>query len=190
MSSQIVTKYRKSLYKGEVLIEEGEVGTEFFLLEEGVFDVLVRGTKVNTIDASESQDFVGEVGAILGTPRTASVVAASRGVALCLPKIELESMLKSSPALGVRLVYSLCRKMVSSMSHLAEFHVKDSSILNSGNTDVSLRNYMKGLLHFIELAAGDSASGKSLLNYFLRTNPWGLRNGSKDLVLSRTSTDE
>jgi CRP-like cAMP-binding protein len=190
MSSQEMKKYRKSLYKGEVLLEEGETGSEFFLLEEGIFDVLVKGSKVNTIDASEAQDFVGEVGAILGTPRTASVVAASRGVALCLPKIELESLLKCSPSLGIRLIRSLCKKLVSSMSHLAEFQVKESSILDSGNTDVSLRNYMKGLLHFVELAGGDSEGGKSLLNYFLQTNPWGIRHGDKDLVLSRTSTDE
>ena len=81
--------YKKIFLKNEVLINEGETGSEILLLEKGIVDVLIKGGKVNSIDASVSKDFVGEVGAILGTPRTATLVAATDVVALFLPNIVL-----------------------------------------------------------------------------------------------------
>ena len=137
MSGQDMSQYRKQYEKGDVLISEGEEGKQLFLLEKGTLDVLIYGRKVNSIDAKGSNDFVGEIGAVLGTPRTATVVAATDCVVLCLPKIELESAIKTSPSLGIKLIRSLCEKLLSSSSVLAEFHVKNASILDSGNTESS-----------------------------------------------------
>ncbi len=185
MNSMDMKKYRRHFAGGEVLLREGEGGSQFYLLEKGILDVFILGQKVNSIDADSSQDFVGEVGAVLGTPRTATVVASTDCVVLCLPKIELETVLKHSPTLGVKLIRSLCDKLLNSASALAEFQVNNASILHSGNTEMSLRNYMKGLLHYMELTAKDTSgeSGKNLLSYFLQTNPWGIQHGNQDQLL-------
>lgn len=191
MSTPGMSQYRKNFKKGEVFLREGETGSQIYYLEKGILDVFVQDRKVNSIDASVSQDFFGEIGAVLGTPRTATVIAATDCVAICLPKIKLETVLKNSPSLGLKLVHSLCKKLVSSLSTLAEFQVKDTSILHSGSTETSLRNYMKGLLHLMELAGKDSSdeAGKNLLDYFLRTNPWGIQHGDRQQILDNGSPE-
>ena len=183
--SNEVKQYRRHFKKGEVLLQEGEVGGHLILLEKGIFDICIRGKKVNSINASVSQDFVGEVGAILGSPRTASVVAATECIALCVPKIEIDTVLKNSPSLGIKLIRSLCEKLVSASSNFVEVQNKNASLFESGNTETSLRNYMKGLLHLIELAAKDTSheAGKNLLDYFISTNPWGIQHGDERQML-------
>lgn len=192
MSDRVSKQYRKNLKKGEVIFTKGEVGNHLIYLEKGILDVIINDRKVNSIDAAVSQDFVGEVGAILGTPRTADIVAATDCTVLYLPKIGLESIIKTSPSLGIKLILSLCNKLISTSSALeelqakfAEFKSKESSLLESGNTETSLKNYMKGLLYLIEAAAEDSKGDKviELLKYFLETNPWSILHGKQDFVL-------
>ncbi len=186
MSTAELKQFKKSFLKDEVLISEGETGSEILLLEKGIVDVVIRGKKVNSIDASVTQDFIGEVGAILGMPRTATLIAATDGVVLSLPKIQLEAVLQKAPTLGLKLVRSLCGKLANSASTLADFQTKNTSVFSSGSTEISLRNYMKGLLHLMEICAGDQTGnmGKELLQYFLTTNPWGLQHGDKKQVIA------
>jgi len=121
MSKPDMADYRREIAKGDVLLREGDVDTRFFLLQKGSLDIFVRGKKINTIEAKTGQDFVGEIGAILGTPRTATVVAATDCLVLCLPRIEIEAVISASPTLGVKLIQSLCYKLINSASALAEF---------------------------------------------------------------------
>ena len=189
MSHAELKQYKKSFLKDEVLIKEGETGSEILLLEKGIVDVVIRGKKVNSIDASVSEDFIGEVGAILGMPRTATLIAATDGVVLCLPKIHLEAVLQKAPTLGLKLVKSLCGKLANSATTLADFQTKDTSILSSGSTEISLRNYMKGLLHIMELCSKDQTGkmAEDLLQYFLTTNPWGIQHGDKNQLINLES---
>ncbi len=184
-------KYRRRYKEGDVLLREGESGSELYLLEKGVFNIVIQGKTVDTVDASKTQDFLGEVAAILGTPRTATVVAATDGVALCLPDIELESVLKGSPTLGIKLVRSLCKKLAGNASALAAAQAQNDSILKSGSTDVSLRNYMKGVLGLMEKASEQDAGGVTeVLDYFLRTNPWSIQHGNTDRLLDAATQEQ
>ena len=49
---------------------------------------------------------------------------------------------------------------------------------------MSLKNYMKVLLYQMEQAAeGDAGAAGSLLEYFRKTNPWGILQGDKYQVM-------
>jgi len=176
---------RKRFKKGEVLLKEGAEGNEFYLLEEGILDVFIHEKKVATINARDSQEFIGEVAALLGGPRIATVIAATDCVALCLPKLEFEAILRSSPSLGAKLIRSICRKLSSLAKLCGEYHDHTASVFQSGNTETSLRNYMKGLLHLMEQAATDSTgeSAKQLCDYFQKTNPWRIQHGEKNMLM-------
>jgi len=182
-----IAQYRQEIPKGDVLLREGDIDTRFFLLQEGSLDVFIRGHKINTIDTKNGQDFVGEIGAILGTPRTATVVAATECVVLCLPKIKIEAVLSASPTLGVKLIQSLCHKLANSASAFAEFQVKDMAVLGlgSGDPELYLRNYARGVLSLIERSTEDPSheTVERLHKYFLNTNPWCIRHGDGDFVL-------
>jgi hypothetical protein len=181
MNKPDMADYRREIAKGDVLLREGDVDGRFFLLEKGCLDVLIQGRKINTIEAKTGQDFVGEIGAILGTPRTATVVAATDCLVLCLPRIEIAAVISASPTLGVKLIQSLCHKLAGSASAFAEFQAADAACSGSGDPGPSLRDYAEGLLWLMERAADDPSgdAARRLHNYFLKTNPWGLRRGDR-----------
>jgi len=189
MTTSPLGQFRKRFKKGDVLLREGEQDSQIFLPEEGILDIFIQGRKVNSVDAAASSDFIGEVGAILGVQRTATVVAATDCVLICLPKIELEAVMKNAPSLGVKLVRSLCRKLHNSSSALAEFQSMSTTISQSGSTDLSLRNYMKGLLYLLEQSClpPSGITAQNIYDYFLKSNPWGMRHGDKDQVLENPS---
>jgi len=192
MTTSPLGQFRKRFKKGDVLLREGEQDSQIFLPEEGILDIFVQGRKVNSVDAAASPDFIGEIGAILGVPRTATVVAATDCVLICLPKIELEAVMKNAPSLGVKLVRSLCRKLHSSTAAFAEFQSISTAISQSGDTDLSLRNYMKGVLYLLEQSClpASGITAQKTCNYFLKSNPWGIRHGDKDQVLEDTPASQ
>ena len=60
--------------KGRTLIEEGQIGTEFFLILDGTVGVTNRGRRLNTLG---SGDFFGELAALNRGRRNATVTALS-----------------------------------------------------------------------------------------------------------------
>lgn len=181
MSMRRPGDYRERLPQGTVLLREGERGSEFFLLEDGLLHVFIKERKVGEISAARGQEFVGEVGAILELPRTATVVAAEECIVLRLPKPLLRALFAASPSLGVRLVRSLCRKLAESAHALAEFQVQNTAVRGTGSVEISLRNYAKGVLALMEEAADDSTgeAAKRLPEWFRESNPWGVRRGER-----------
>ena len=57
---------------GEVLIQQGDEGDNFYIIDQGSVDIYVHGTKVVTL--TEGASF-GELALIYGTPRAATVEA-------------------------------------------------------------------------------------------------------------------
>jgi CRP-like cAMP-binding protein len=180
-----VNDFRTKLLKDAVLIREGEQGSEFFLLETGIVDIYIQDRKVGTLDASENQEFLGEVAALLGGPRTATIIAATDCSLLRIPQLKVEAILTNSPTLGMKLIRSLCRKLSLSAQQHTKFQAQLVSLLKSGNTEISLKNYMKGLCYLLEKAEQDStgAAGKEAAEYFRNTNPWKLQHGEASMVL-------
>jgi len=177
--------YRRRVPQGEVLIREGERGTELFVLEKGMLEVSIQGRKVGVVDASLSQEFVGEVAALLGEPRTATVRTLSECLVLAIPSVELDDVLLKSPTLGAKLARSLCRKLrCSSQAHLA-LKMGETSLALSGNVEASIRNYMKGLLYLMDQTQLDVSgeASRRLCDYFRKTNPWGIAQGEEKQIL-------
>ncbi len=59
---------------GDVLVDEGQAGFEFVLIERGTCSVTVRGEIVRVLEAG---DYFGEIALLEGGQRTARVTAAS-----------------------------------------------------------------------------------------------------------------
>ena len=186
-----VHRYRAHFNKGDVLIEEGTIGREMYILEQGKVDILIGGRRVNTITSEDGQEVVGEIGAIEATPRTATVVAATHCQAIVVPFLELEKALKSAPSIGVMLVRSLCRKVINATRLQLLGAPPGDSVLRSGDVDRSIEQYMKGFLHLLQEASGAGAtSGLSeALDYFVSSNPWGIEQGDPAQVVPIEEAD-
>lgn len=101
--------------EGDTIIKEGESSDEFYLLKEGVAWAYRKEKKIGEIIAGEKQEFIGEVGALLGKPRVATVIAQSKCIVLAMPAKQLVHVINKAPTLGVKLACSLAHKLHDAM---------------------------------------------------------------------------
>ena len=95
------------------VITEGMGGPEFFIILEGRAAVIIDGEQVATLGAG---DFFGEVAALDGGPRTASVRAETQLRCVTLPTGGLREFLLAHPVVAVNLVPEIARRFRSAMS--------------------------------------------------------------------------
>jgi hypothetical protein len=76
---------------GWELMEEGSRGSELYAVCDGSLEVIVGGDLVTDIVAGQ---VVGELSCVLGSPRTATIVASSRVLAAQISREDLEEALR------------------------------------------------------------------------------------------------
>jgi len=74
--------------KGATLINEGEPGDKFYIVESGQFDVYVNGTKV--VETGPEDSF-GELALVYSKPRAATVMCSQPGRLWVMEKAEFEA---------------------------------------------------------------------------------------------------
>ena len=92
---------------GEAIVREGDLGETLFVVLEGEGKV-VRGSR--KVGAVLPGDFFGELSAIDGAPRTASVVAVTRMRVLRLFRRHLMSLLDDEPQVTLKLLDGIVRR--------------------------------------------------------------------------------
>ncbi|MDB5965952.1 MAG: calcium-binding protein [Polaromonas sp.] len=97
------------LNTGDALMSEGEQSRELYILAEGVLEVRIRHTVVATLKPGT---VVGEGTFFSGHTRSATVAAATPGVAWALSWDRFEAMSKDYP----RLALDLCRSVAAVMA--------------------------------------------------------------------------
>jgi CRP-like cAMP-binding protein len=93
---------------GETVVREGDPGETLFVVLEGEGKV-VRGTRL--VGRVLPGDFFGELSAIDGGPRTASVVAGTSMVVLRLFRRTLVRLLTDEPRLTIKLIGGITRRV-------------------------------------------------------------------------------
>jgi CRP-like cAMP-binding protein len=110
-SASELRKIRSSLDQvtvpaGKLLVEEGRIGMEFFLITKGTAKVTRRGRKVAILGPG---DYFGELALLDRKPRSASVVSESDMELLVLSQRQFNGLLESVP--------SISRKMLAAMAN-------------------------------------------------------------------------
>lgn len=93
---------------GQELVREGQAGTTFFVIIEGEAKVVRGGRTVKRLGAG---DFFGELAVLTSQPRNASVVAHTDVTFLVLSAPSLRKVLKEEPAIAVRMLDELARRL-------------------------------------------------------------------------------
>jgi CRP/FNR family cyclic AMP-dependent transcriptional regulator len=100
---------------GTVLMREGEIGRELFLVVEGTADVARNSQVVATIGPS---DFVGELAVLAHAPRNATVTARTDMDVLVMTSAALSQLLDDIPGLAKHLLYEVAERLTPSVSDL------------------------------------------------------------------------
>jgi CRP-like cAMP-binding protein len=112
-SSSELRKIRSSLDQitvppGKVLVEEGRVGMEFFLIVSGTAAVTREGKKVATLGPGSH---FGELALLDRRPRSASVVSESEMVLLVLSQRQFNSLLESVPTISRKMLAAMANRL-------------------------------------------------------------------------------
>lgn len=93
---------REEYGRGERVVHQGEKGESFFLVQSGTAIVLVRdaGGEEREVARLGRGEFFGEMSALTGEPRSASVTAADDLELLVVHKAAFQRMLTARPALA------------------------------------------------------------------------------------------
>ena len=112
---QIAAEFDDATYLADHgIITEGMEGPEFFVILEGKASVLIDGQPVATLGPG---DFFGEVAALDGGPRTASVRAETQLRCVTLPVGGLRQFLLEHPVVAVNLVPEIARRFRDASAH-------------------------------------------------------------------------
>ncbi|NTV12946.1 MAG: cyclic nucleotide-binding domain-containing protein [Desulfobulbaceae bacterium] len=103
-------RYSQTCPAGTVLLNEGEQASSLYILIAGRLEVIKGGKKINEI--SEPGALFGELAFLLGTVRSASVIAATAETRfLCLPNLEAERIWREIPEFAWELARTIARRL-------------------------------------------------------------------------------
>lgn len=112
-SSSELRKIRSSLDEvtvppGKMLVEEGRIGMEFFLIVSGTAAVTREGKKVATLEAGSH---FGELALLDRRPRSASVVSETDMDLLVLSQRQFNSLLTSVPTISRKMLAAMANRL-------------------------------------------------------------------------------
>lgn len=93
---------------GERVLRQGLTGSGLYIVLDGSAAIRIDGVDRSTLRAG---DYFGEISCLLGEPPTADIVAVGALHCLVLPAVQIESFLKSNPAVMFRLLQGEARKV-------------------------------------------------------------------------------
>ncbi|MCX7798614.1 MAG: cyclic nucleotide-binding domain-containing protein [Melioribacter sp.] len=102
-----MAKLRKFM-KGEMIANEGEKATKFFVLVDGKVGIFKNGVKISEFDKEGT--ILGEMSLILKKPRTASILAITNAELLEVEG-EIEDIIKQYPDISRKIIYSLAERL-------------------------------------------------------------------------------
>jgi hypothetical protein len=98
---------------GQSVFREGELTYELFMLMEGAVDIIVGQDKVASLDSSFAAGaYLGEIGSLLRTPRTATVKATAPCKFLVFP--DARRLFEEDPEFGIKLSVTLAQRLSQS----------------------------------------------------------------------------
>ncbi len=109
----------KKFSPGEIIIKEGDFGSEFYILYEGSVQI-ERNTPAGDVLALASLNadmgiFFGETALISDDSRTATVKASSDVTTIVLNNKNFEKICEAEPVFGYKVVMSIARRMANTI---------------------------------------------------------------------------
>lgn len=115
------TSMRLTVLAGRDLFTQGQVSDSAYIILDGAADVLLVGPSGSRVVAQLGKNaLVGEMGVILGEPRSATIRAASRMEVLQIPRENFMSLVTDMPTIALSVMRELARRVLSGNGRIAE----------------------------------------------------------------------
>jgi len=101
-----------SFKKGETIFNDGDLGTEMFIVQRGKVEIRKRfGSEMRILSVLEKGDFFGEMSILEGLPRTAAAVAVEDTDCLAINESTFDQMLHQNLEIAIRMLRKLSNKL-------------------------------------------------------------------------------
>jgi CRP-like cAMP-binding protein len=125
-AARVQTSYQRSLAPGEVVFDEGDPADRLYVIRSGEVE-LVRenAARQRTVARLGPGDFFGELGVVLGEPRTSRAIAVSQTRLIALDRDTLEGMIVEQPEIAIRMIRVLVSRLIEAERRLSLLGVDD-----------------------------------------------------------------
>lgn len=112
----------RTFLKGETIFAQGDVGRALFIVASGNIQLtrMSADSKPEMLATVHPGEFFGEMALLEEMPRTATATASENSKIYILYKVKLESMLYSSPRVGVVITTHLAKMLSSRLRSFLE----------------------------------------------------------------------
>ena len=93
---------------GETIFNEGDVGNEMFVIQDGEVDILLHGSVIDTIGAGMP---LGEMGLIDGEPRSASAIAKTDCKLIRVDERKFKFLVQETPFFALQLMRIIVERL-------------------------------------------------------------------------------
>ncbi len=124
---RLLTRFGRRFAAGEVLYTDGDPASEAYLLQEGRVRLIKRvGAIERSLRVLRPGELFGETALMQGTPRNSTAVALENGIALTLDQATFQHVLAGNPAVGMRVVGQLIRRLRDAEDQIEILMVRDA----------------------------------------------------------------
>lgn len=102
---------------GDLIIKEENTDTNFYQLMQGSVDIIKNGIKVGEI--TQPGDYFGEMSALLGSTRNATIVSRGKSIVKVFPGDKLKETIINYPEISLQIIDSLLVRLNTSIKKLA-----------------------------------------------------------------------
>ncbi len=101
-----------SFAPGESIFQEGDLGIEMFIIQEGEVEIVKRiGTDSHILSRLEKGDFFGEMGVLESAPRTADARAATSVKLFAINGTRFDEMIRKTPEIAIRIIRKYAKRL-------------------------------------------------------------------------------
>ncbi|MCP4202994.1 MAG: cyclic nucleotide-binding domain-containing protein [bacterium] len=99
------------LAKGDYVFEQGDLGTEMYVIHEGAIEIMNTDIDPRPIAVLEKGDFFGEMAILEGAARTASARAAVDSKLVQINEATFSRLLRKDPEVAIRIMRKLSQRV-------------------------------------------------------------------------------
>jgi len=127
--ARLLSRFGRRFAAGEVIFEAGAAAAEAYLLQEGRVRLIKRvGASERSLRVVRPGDLFGEQALVPGTPRTSTAVALVESAAIVLEHGTFEHLLAGNPAVGMRVLSQLIRRLREAEDQIEVLMLGDSQV--------------------------------------------------------------
>ena len=145
-----------SFSAGDHIFEQGDLGTEMFIIQEGTVEIIKHiGTEKHLLSRLEKGDFFGEMALLEAMPRTADAIAASDVRVVAINGSRFDEMLRKNPEVAVRIIRKYSKRLREANTLLEKLVGREVDVDHVGLDATRVAPQEKATRHrIVDLATG------------------------------------